>query len=409
MNKHIGSNLPSAQHAKLLYFIGVDWFFYSHFLDRAIAAKQAGYDVVVVTRVTSKLDREPDRLSKHGIRLIPIHIDRRSMHPLRLVRNLRDFVRILKQEKPDIVHQIALKPILIGSIAARWVGIRCVINAVVGLGFAFSSETRAAKVARLFMSLLFHLVLDKQHAKTVFENADDRDYFLRQGWIRESGAVLIRGAGVDVDRFRPRPVLPEIEDTFSNQGLAKPIPVVMLLSRMLWDKGVGEFVEAARRLTRQYGRQYAQFVLVGDPDDDNRGAIAREQLLDWQQEGVVQWWGFRPDVQPVLSKATISCLPSYREGLPKSLLESLAMGLPCVATDVPGCREAVQEGVNGFLVPPRDASALANAIDRLLQDPALCQQFGDASRKMAVQEFSRDIVNQQTLELYASALQADVS
>ena len=403
-----------ARALKLLYFIGVDWFFYSHFLDRAIAAKQAGYDVVVVTRVTDKLDRQPDRLSRHGIRLIPMHIDRRSMHPVRLFRNLRDFIRILKQEKPDIVHQIALKPILVGSLATRWLGIKRVINAVVGLGFAFSSETGPARTARLFVSMLFHLVLDKQHAKTVFENADDRDYFLQQGWVKEEGAVLIRGAGVDIHRFSPMPIQVQSEAvlaTVTESASPAPTepPVVMLLSRMLWDKGIGEFVEAARRLTRQHGKHYARFVLVGDPDDDNRGAIAREQLLAWQQEGVVQWWGFKPDVEKVLAKATISCLPSYREGLPKSLLESLAMGLPCIATDVPGCREAVKDGINGLLVPPRDASALANAIDRLLRDPDLCDRFSQASRKMAVEEFSREIVNKQTLELYATVLRETVS
>lgn len=406
---HAELSPSSAQHAKLLYFIGVDWFFYSHFLDRAIAAKQAGFDVVVVTRVTAKLDRQPDRLSRHGIRLIPIHIDRRSMHPLRLARILREFIRILKQEKPDIVHQIALKPILVGSLATRWLGIKRVINAVVGLGFAFSSETRSARIARLFMSFLFRLVLDKRHAKTVFENADDRDYFLRQGWIDQSNAVLIRGAGVDVDHFHP--MLTQAISQTDATGLRSPDapPIVMLLSRMLWDKGIGEFVEAARRLTRQHGSQYAQFVLVGDPDDDNRGSIAREQLLAWQQEGVVQWWGFKPDVEQTLAKAAISCLPSYREGLPKSLLESLAMGLPCIATDVPGCREVVIDGVNGLLVPARDPSALANAIDRLLRDPSLRHQFGEASRKMAVEQFAKDIVNQQTLDLYNVVLLEDVS
>lgn len=406
-----GGNAESPQiRHKLLYFVAVDWFFYSHFLDRAIAARQAGYDVVVVTRVTDKSDRDPDRLSREGIRLVPIHIDRRSMHPVRLFRNLRDFVRILKQEKPDIVHQIALKPILVGSLATRWLGIKKVINAVVGLGFAFSSETGPAKTARRFASMLLHLVPDKRHAKTVFENSDDRDYFLRQGWVTEKGAVLIRGAGVDVQRFSPIPIHAKPRTIAETElvGSANPTlgvhPVVMLLSRMLWDKGIGEFVEAARNLTREHGKQYAQFVLVGDPDDDNRGAISREQLLAWQAEGAVQWWGFKPDVEHVLAEATISCLPSYREGLPKSLLESLAMGLPCIATDVPGCREAVRDGVNGLLVPPRDAKALANAIDRLLRNPELRSQFGKASRKMAVEEFSREIVNRQTLELYARVM-----
>ena len=177
-------------------------------------------------------------------------------------------------------------------------------------------------------------------------------------------------------------------------------PIVILLSRMLWDKGIGEFVEAARQLSRNHGEQTTRFVLVGDPDLDNRGAITKAQLQTWQTEGVIEWWGFRPDVENVLSQATVSCLPSYREGLPKSLLESLAMGLPCVATDVPGCREAVVDGVNGLLVPARDSVALANAIDCLVNNDVLRDRFGKASRQMAVEQFSKAIVNEQTLALY---------
>ena len=387
---------------KLLYFIGVDWFFYSHFLDRAIAAKKAGYDVVVLTGIT----RNDDPLAKHGIKLIGIPFARRSLHPIRFMLNLRDVIRVFRAEKPDIIHQIALKPILIGSLAARWLGIKRVINAVVGLGFAFSSETRPARTAKWFVSLLFHLVLDKRHAKTVFENADDRAYFLEQGWVREEGAVLIRGAGVDIERFKPRHA--DVESETAPQTDTTPIvpiaPIVMLLSRMLWDKGIGEFVEAARQLRKQHGNSYARFVLVGDPDDDNRGAIGRDQLQAWQNEGVIEWWGFKPDVENILAQATISCLPSYREGLPKSLLESLAMGLPCIATDVPGCREAVIDGVNGILVPPRESVPLAKAIDHLIQNPTLREQYGKVSRQMAVEQFSREIVNDMTLALYDQVL-----
>ena len=379
---------PRGHRAKLLYFIGVDWFFYSHFLGRAIAAKEAGYEVVVLTGLT----RPDDPLAQHGIKLIGIPFERRSLNPIGLMRNLVDVIRVLKQEKPDIVHQIALKPILIGSTACRLLGIKRVISAVVGLGFAFSSEKGSAQVVRRMLSGLFRLVLDKRHSKTVFENKDDRDYFINQGWVNKDGAVLIRGAGVDIERFKPK-----LRETLSNP---KP-PIVILLSRMLWDKGIGEFVEAARQLRQQHGSSDARFVLVGDPDDDNRGAISRDQLNGWQEEGVIEWWGFRPDVENILAQATISCLPSYREGLPKSLLESIAMGLPCVATDVPGCREAVVDGVNGLLVPARDSVALASAIDRLLANPDLRQRFGQASRQMAVDHFSTEMVNEQTLELYS--------
>lgn len=389
---------------KLLYFIGVDWFFYSHFLDRAIAAKEAGYDVVVLTGVT----RQDSPLTQHGIKLIGIPFERRSMNPIGLLRNFLDVIRVLKQEKPDIVHQIALKPILIGSVACRWLGIKRVIRAVVGLGFAFSSERGSARVVKRILSVLFRVVLDKKTAKTVFENKDDHDYFIDQGWTRPENAVLIRGAGVDIERFKPRSEprsahnsLQRNDSNVLGTGCSnREPPIVMLLSRMLWDKGIGEFVEAARQLRRNHVEQTTRFVLVGDPDPDNRGAITKAQLQSWQTEGVIEWWGFRPDVENVLSQATVSCLPSYREGLPKSLLESLAMGLPCVTTDVPGCREAVVDGVNGLLVPARDSVALANAIDCLLNNDVLRAQFGKASRQMAVEQFCKAIVNEQTLALY---------
>ena len=173
---------------------------------------------------------------------------------------------------------------------------------------------------------------------------------------------------------------------------------------MLWEKGVGEFVEAARIMRQSNKHPSARFVLVGDPDDDNRGSIPRETLEAWVSEGVIEWWGFRPDVENALAQATISCLPSYREGLPKSLLESLAMGLPCIATDVPGCREAVKDGINGILVPVRDASGLAVAIESLLQAPDQMERFGVAARQMAVHEFDKKLVNQQTIDLYDDVL-----
>jgi glycosyltransferase involved in cell wall biosynthesis len=391
---------------KLLYFIGVDWFFYSHFLDRAIAAKQAGYDVIVLTHVT----RHDDTLANHGIRLLSIPFKRRSLSPLELISNLIHVIRVLKKEKPDIVHQVALKPILIGSVACRFLGIRHVISAVVGLGYAFSSDSGSAKFTRRILTLLFRFVLDRRYTKTVFENTDDLTQFVNQGWVRQENAVLIRGAGVDIEHFRPigfHKVFSADIDPLTvsalkgnNTETCSNVPIVILLSRMLWDKGIGEFVQAARHVRQEYGNSYARFVLVGNPDEDNRGAVTKEQLKAWQDEGVIEWWGFKSDVRHVLAQATISCLPSYREGLPKSLLESLAMGLPCISTDVPGCREAVIDGLNGILVPARDFISLAKAIAKLLNNPALCCEYGKVSREMAVEAFSVSNVNFETLELY---------
>lgn len=381
--------LNTNQRPKLLYFIGVDWFFLSHFLDRAVAAQQYGFDVVVLTKITGDLSA----FKHHGIKVVHIEFARRSIHPKYLIPNLKKIIEVFRQENPDIIQQVALKPILLGSIAARWLGIQRIVNAVVGMGFAYTSNTRLNSIIRRLLSILFYLILDKRNAKFVFENADDMSFFLSKGWVTKCGATLIRGAGVDVQQFQP-------------SALQADPPIVVLLSRMLWDKGIQEFVEAARIIKRKNATCQVRFVLVGDTDDDNRGSIPREVLLSWQAEGAIEWWGFRSDVANVLGQSTISCLPSYREGLPKSLLESLAVGLPCVATDVPGCREAVKHGVNGFLVPPKDPKNLAAAIDALLGNAQLIKQFGLASRKMAENVFSTTLVNHQTIILYQQLLNA---
>ena len=382
---------------KILFFIGVDWFFYSHFFDRAIAAKTAGYDVVVVTSVTQLRYR----LADAGIKVINIPMKRRSLNPLELQRNLLIFTKILKQEQPDIVHLVALKPIIIGAISCRFAGVKRVVNAVVGLGFVFTSDRIAARILQLVLTGLFHLVLGHKHGKTVFENKDDLNKFVSKGWVKKENAVLIRGAGIDTEHFRPKEDSIIIKNRADDrQRKPQKVPVAMLVSRMLWDKGVGEFVAAARLLKSSPDTEKITFVLVGDPDEDNRGTIAREQLIAWEEEGVVQWWGYRDDVRVALNEATLYCLPSYREGLPKSLLEAMAMGLPCVATDVPGCREAVVDGHNGFLVPAKDSVTLAHTIKHLVRSSDLLDRFGRASRQMAVDEFSKEIVNEQTLELY---------
>jgi glycosyltransferase involved in cell wall biosynthesis len=207
--------------------------------------------------------------------------------------------------------------------------------------------------------------------------------------VRRAETILIRGAGVDLDRFSPEP---EPEGP----------PVVVLVARMLWEKGIGVFVEAARMLRDRHSD--ARFWLVGAPDPGNPGSIPGPQLDAWQEEGVVQWLGHRTDIAEILARSSIVCLPSYREGLPKSLLEALAAGRPIVATDVPGCRETVKDGENGILVAPRDARSLAEALETLIRDKALRSRLGLKSRQLAEAEFGTARVSEATLALYHSML-----
>ena len=370
---------------KLLYFVTVDWFFCSHFLSRAVAAREAGFEVLVLTRVT----RHGDQIEAAGLRLLHLDIDRRSMDPVAGLMTLLRVIRVYKNERPVLLHHVALKPILLGSMAAQFVGIKKIINAVVGGGYAFTSRHPAVRLIRPILRLGLKLLLNPPGSRVVFENGDDLAGFVEDRLVRPEDAVLIRGAGVEPGQF------PRRDETHG-------LPVVVLVARLLWDKGIGEFVEAARVL-RKRGVQ-ARFVIVGDLDPDNRACIDPSMLEAWKAEGAVELWGFRSDIPHVLAEATIACLPSYREGLPKCLLEAMAAGLPCVTTDVPGCREAVRDRDNGLLVPPQDAIALADALGCLIRKPELARTMGKRGRQRLEQEFSAQHVNESTLALYREML-----
>lgn len=373
---------------KILYLAAEDWFFCSHLIERAAAARAAGYDVAVMTRVND----HGDTIRGRGLRLLPWTFDRRSLDPLREARSLAQVVNMYRAERPDLVHHFALKPVVYGSLAARIAGIPRIVNAPVGMGYVFSSADRGARLLRRPVRLALRLLLNPPGSRVVFENPDDRETMIRDGWVRPEDAVLIRGAGVDLGAFDP---VPEPPGT----------PMVVLGARMLWDKGVGEFVAAARQLKRE--GIAARFVLAGAPDAANRAAIPEETLRDWVASGAVEYLGFRSDIPMLLRQSAVVCLPSYREGLPKSLLEALAAGRPIVATDVPGCRETVVEGSNGMLVPARDAASLTDALRRLLLDPGLRETMGKAGRALAVAEFSNERVVADTLAVYDHLLAAN--
>jgi glycosyltransferase involved in cell wall biosynthesis len=370
---------------RLVFFVAEDWFFCSHFLDRALAARDGGFDVSVLTRVRS----HSERIAASGLRLYPVEIGRRAANPVTELRALHEIWRIYRKEQPALVHHVALKPIVVGTIAAKLAGVGSIVNAPVGMGFVFTSNTFSARVLRPLLRTALRLFLNPRGSRVIFENPDDLEAAVAGGLVRRAETILIRGAGVDLDRFSPEP---EPEGP----------PVVVLVARMLWEKGIGVFVEAARMLRDRHSD--ARFWLVGAPDPGNPGSIPGPQLDAWQEEGVVQWLGHRTDIAEILARSSIVCLPSYREGLPKSLLEALAAGRPIVATDVPGCRETVKDGENGILVAPRDARSLAEALETLIRDKALRSRLGLKSRQLAEAEFGTARVSEATLALYHSML-----
>lgn len=369
---------------KLLYFVTEDWFFCSHFLDRAVAAQQAGFQVSVLTRV----NKHGQTILDNGINLIPLEFERSKINPLREISLIKGLASLYRRERPDIVHHVALKPILYGSLAAKIAGIRAIVNAPVGMGYVFSSKQLKARLLKPLVLLAYRLLLNPFNSVAVFENPDDLTYFEKLGIVKYSR--LIRGAGVNTLQF-------------GSSNEPNEVPVVLLAARMLWDKGVGEFVEAAKILQQQ--SISARFVLVGAPDKENPESINQSQLLEWQDSGIIEWWGQHEDMPQVFAQAHIVCLPSYREGLPKVLIEAAACGRPIVTTDVPGCREIVRHNENGLLVPAKDPQALAVALNYLLNDAELRESMGKRGRAMVEAEFSTEQVVEQTLQLYKELLE----
>jgi len=377
--------MKSMKHQKVLYFITEDWYFLSHRLPLALAARDAGYDVAVATRVNT----QGDSIRQAGIRLIPLKLSRRGMN---VISELMTFVRLLRlyrREKPDLVHHVAMKPVLYGSLVARLAGVPHVVNALAGLGYVFTSDQLTAHILNPLISCAFRMLLSSKNSRLILQNRDDLALFIHKRFISEERTALVRGSGVDTAAFSP---------TLEPPGL----PVVMLASRMLWDKGVKEFVEAARILKRL--SIHARFVLVGDTDLQNPSAIPQGQLTAWHTEGIIEWWGHREDMPTVFSEAHIICLPSFREGLPKVLIEAAACGRPIVTTDAPGCREIVNNEVNGLLVPVRNEMELANAIQRLIESPELRQTMGARGREIVLKEFSVEKVVSETMAVYESLL-----
>lgn len=375
--------MNEANRKKLLFLVAEDWYFCSHRLPLAVAAQRCGYEVVVATRV----GRHGAVIEGSGLQLVPlVRLKRSSLNPFSEILAILELASIYRRERPSLVHHVALKPVVYGTLAARLAGVPGTVNALAGLGFVFSSRKFFARSLRPLLILVFRLLLGSSRGRLIVQNSADLATIAQKGIVPSERIRLIRSAGVDLEHYAPRPI-------------GEGVPLVMLAARMLWDKGVGEFVEAARALKDK--GVAARFVLVGDTDTENPAAIPREQLAKWHADGIIEWWGYRDDMPQVLSQAQVVCLPSfYGEGIPKVLVEAMACGRPIVTTDMPGCRDLVKEGKNGALVPPRDADALAAALTTLLADRAACTKMGLAGRQMAEAEFSVHRIISETLAVY---------
>lgn len=372
---------------KLLFVANHAGFFLSHRLPIAAAARDAGWDVHVAT----PRSKHVPRLAENRLQWHELQLSRAGLHPLEELRTLWELAGLYRRVAPDVVHHVTSKPVLYGTFVARLTGVPAVVNAISGMGIVFAGEdSRRLRLLQRLVSLGYGAALRHPRMRVIFQNSEHRAAFLGNGWIRLQDAVLIAGAGVDMTEFAPRPA--------SVEPAGGPVRVICA-TRMLFTKGIAEFVEAAR-LLRARGAN-VRMELVGEPDPANPGSVPLEALQRWHAEGVIVYRGRSETMPAVFAEADVVALPTYYgEGLPKVLIEAAACGLPIVTTDWPGCREVVRDGENGLLVPIRDAAALADAIERLARDPELRRAMGARGREKALASWSVESVVAQTLALY---------
>lgn len=377
---------------KFVFFANTDWYLYNFRLSTALRLKSQGAEVVML----SPPGDFGARFAGHGIRWITLPMDRASLNPLREAWTLRQLVRVLKAEQPDLLHNFTVKCAVYGAIAAKAAKVPAVVNAVAGMGYVFASDRLKARVLRPIVSTLMRNTLGGGHSRVILQNADDADAFAASRLAPERSIRVIRSSGVDTGRFRPAP---------SDAAERRPLRV-LLAARLLWEKGLREYVDAAILLKRQ-GRDI-EFLLAGTPDPGNPRSATHQEAERWQKEGVLRWLGHVDDMPALLRQTDAMALPSYyREGVPKSLIEGAASGLALVTTDLPGCREVVaQHEVDGLHVTPRDAHSLAEALARLDDDRALLRRLGERARQQAMQHFDERLVIDKTFEVYDELLAA---
>lgn len=366
---------------RIAFVTNHDWFFMSHRLPLAKHAIEEGHEVYLLAIDTGKRNE----LEQMGLHFIPIPLNPTGTNPLEDVRCVLTLARLYSSLKPDVIHHITIKTSLLGCIAAKLSRQRHVVNAISGLGYAFTDgrDGLMQKVAKTAMKFAFH----SKYFSFILQNPDDFKSILNMDYVPKENVFLIKGSGVDLNEFcyTPMPNNDELE--------------ILLPARMLRDKGVIEFIDAAK-LLREKLKGRARFILAGDCTSTNPTVLKEEDLRPLLEDGYIEWIGHQNQMKPIYQKSDIVVLPSYREGLPKSLIEACAIGRPIVTTDVTGCRECVENEVNGFLVKVKDSESLAEGILKLVENSELREKFGKASRELAERDFSIEKVVQQHFDIY---------
>lgn len=384
------SSLPAddGSRPKLIYLVTEDWYFWSHRLPMAEAARDAGFDVAVACRVRA----HREQIEAKGFAVHPLGWRRDHSTIRSVTRDIWEIARLYRRERPDIVHHVALRAVTLGSIAALAAGKRTiVVNALTGLGHLFTADDRKVRALRGPIVWMLRWLLKRKHSHVLVQNEDDRAYLQKLNIIDPRRTVTIRGSGVDTDHFAP---LPEP---------ASSLITAAYVGRMIEDKGVRCLIAAIRRLSET--ATPIRLLLAGLPDLENPATIPEAELRRWADDPMIEWVGHVDDIRKIWARSHIAVLASRREGLPKTLLEAAACGRPLVATDVPGCREIARGGENAILVPPDDPAAMADALSTLAYDADLRQRFGAASRRIVVSDMSVEEVGTTTIVLYREILE----
>jgi len=372
---------------KLLFVVNVDWFFISHRLPIALEAMAQGYEVHLLCAITDKAQY----LKSLGLIVHPFAFSRSGKNILTELAIIFKLYQQMRKIKPDLLHLVTIKPVLYGGIAARIAKVPGVISAISGLGFLFVKRAGLhRRLLRVVVLFLYRFAMGHPNQRVIFQNPTDMDALVKAGGIDKDKTRLIRGSGVDLQDY---PFIPEPDGT----------PVIVMASRLLKDKGVHEFIEAARILKSKSVKVH--FQLIGEPDFENPESVTAESMQIWREEGIVECLGFRSDISKLFSQAHIITLPSYYgEGLPKVLIEAAACGRVVITTDIPGCRNAIESDISGLLIPARDVEALAQAMEYLLENTSLRQKMGKAGRVLAESEFGIEKVVAAHLVIYRELL-----
>jgi glycosyltransferase involved in cell wall biosynthesis len=368
---------------KIVLFANTDWYLFNFRLSLARRLRELGHDLLLL----SPPGDYGAKLVGMGFDWRALPMERRSLNPIAEARLVNHLAGLLRRERPDIVHGFTIKPAVYGSIAARLAGVKGRVNAVAGLGYVFISDEPRARLLRPLVRRLLKTAFSGKDARLILQNPDDLALFREAGLVAEERVRIIPGSGVDTSRFTPGRA----------RRTGEPLEV-LLATRLLWDKGLAEFIDAARILKAQ-GRNI-RFLLAGEPDPGNPASVPVEAVRAWVDEGVVEWLGHVDDMPGLLGSVDVVVLPSYREGLPKTLIEAAACARPLITTDVPGCRQVVSHEADGLLVAVREHEPLVHAIARLDDDHELASRLGAAAREKALAQFDERIVVERTIEVY---------